>query len=199
MKINIFIVIFILILCTVSLTYYRKHILKRYNLESFKNIEKCDTLKSCKKCLNSTNICAWSPSRNGCILHPQNVSGLIIKKMECPEINISINNEELPIADIDIALDSTKQMDSRPALVTATTNLLNNLSNNLVSGVPQFINPQSIMAQQEANATKADAAAEAIEKQAKGQASAVSGASEAQNAYIQHHQYGSTGAPLRKK
>lgn len=199
MKINIFIVIFILILCTVSLTYYRKYILTRYNVESFKNIEKCDTLKSCKKCLNSTNICAWSPSKNECILHPQNVSGLIVKKMKCPEINISINNEELPIADIDVTVDSTKQNDSRPALVTATPTLLNGISNDLVSGVPQFINPQSIINQQEANATKADAVAEAIEKQAKGQAAAVSGASEAQNAYIQHHQYGSIGPSLRKK
>jgi hypothetical protein len=136
----------ILMIVTVILTQYRKY--KLNNIDTFYNLTACTKYKTCKKCL-SAGHCAWTTD-NTCVLIPQNITGHITAKLECPE----------PKIDIDLVGAAESSTESVPAstdgsidvsLAQATSDGQTAQSNQLLSGVQQYVSPQSLLSQEQAS------------------------------------------------
>ena len=94
---NIFVILIILILITVGLMIHQDYLITKYT-EKFNDLGKCQTYKNCKKCLSSA-ICAWSNENSVCIPIPQNASGLVINKSNCPDDIINVKLIDLDVQD----------------------------------------------------------------------------------------------------
>ena len=177
---------------TVILTYYRKDKMTNY-VDTFYNLETCYKKKTCKKCL-SAGHCAWTTD-NTCVLIPQNITGHITTKLECP-------TQEA----VDEIKGTDGAMDSMPAPTEDTINVSlsqpsssgsSGQSNSLLAGVPLFVSQQNLLAQQQAVAA-ADSQSDAIARRAAGNAEAIVAGAAAADAARQHNQYGGTMLPRKK-
>jgi hypothetical protein len=186
------IIIIILMTATVILTHYRTNKMSKY-IESFYNLDSCSKNKTCKRCL-SIGHCAWTRD-NTCILIPQNITGHITAKLDCP------------VEEVDVVIGTENSLDSVPAPIndninvslsqTATSNTSIGLNNSVLSGVPIYVSQQNLLGQQQSIA-RDESQSESIARRNAGNAEAIVAGAVATEAAHQHNQYGAAVPPKKK-
>jgi hypothetical protein len=162
MKIKYFFIIalIILMISTVILTYYRKNKISVY-IEGFYVSDRCKKHNNCKNCLN-TGECAWTQN-NICISIPENSTGLLLNKSDCPLDTVSpaeSSSESVPAptSDDNPNLASTQ--------ITSSNQDLSVQNDQTIQGVQGVQGVQREISQINSEAETANKAADAADKSA---------------------------------